>query len=171
MGALSKEDQNSIYAYMNLHADLDEMWQKTLVLNEYMFRAASIRMAECYSQSSGSGSTYMYLFGKKHSEYEYMGACHASELAYVFHNLNYSSFAGKTDEGLADKMCEAWVNFAKTGNPGIEGLEWTQYDSTDRNTMVINDDCSMGMVSDPMGQERELSRCFGNIALAGGNGV
>jgi len=171
MDNLSEEDQNSIYAYMDLHADLDELWQKALVMNEYMFRAASIRMAECYSESSGSGSTYMYLFGKGHSEYEYMGACHAAELAYVFHNLHYSSFAGKTDEGLADKMCQAWVNFAKTGNPSIEGLEWTQYDITDRNTMVINNDCSMEMVSDPMGQERELSQCFGYIALAGGNGV
>jgi len=171
MADLSEEDKDGLYEYMELHSDLDELWQKTMVVNEYMFRAASIRMAECYSESSGSGSTYMYLFGKTHSEFECIGACHACELAYVFHNLNYTSFSGVTDEGLADKMCEAWVNFAKTGNPSIEDVEWTEYDTTNRNTMVIGDDCSMKMESDPWGQERELSKCFAYISLSGGNGV
>lgn len=168
---LSDEDKADIYKYMELHSDLEEMWQQTLVVNEYMFRAASIRMAESYSQSSGSGKTYMYLFGKTHSDFECIGACHAAELAYVFHNLNYTGFSGVTDEGLADKVCEAWVNFAKTGNPSIDGIEWTEYDITNRNTMVMHDDCSMYMESDPLGEERELSNSLAYVSLDGGNGV
>lgn len=168
---LSEEGKADIYEYMALHSDLDELWQKSMVISEYMFRAASIRMAECYSESSGSGRTYMYLFEKTHSDYDCMGACHASELSYVFHNLNYNGFSGATDEALADKVCSAWVNFAKTGNPSTEDVEWTQYDTAERNTMVMGDDCTMKMVSDPMGAERELAACLGYINLSGGNGI
>ena len=34
---------------------------------------------------------------------------------------------------LANKMQDAWVQFAKAGNPG-----WDAYNTTDRKTMLIN---------------------------------
>ncbi len=65
---------------------------------------------------------------------------------------------------LADQICEAWVNFAKTGDPSTGDVEWTQYDTTDRNTMMITKD-GRKMVSDPLGDQRELLQSFAKYYL------
>ena len=66
------------------------------------------------------------------------GATHASELAYVFNNLDKPrevpdpsspEVASKSapDIKLADQMSSYWTNFAKTGNPNGPGLpNWPQ---------------------------------------------
>ena len=116
----------------------------------------SIKAAEAYANASGDGKLYMYLFGKKSDNFDFVGACHASELAYVFHNLDETDFSGTVDEKLADKICAMWTNFAKTGNPSIKGAEWTGYDTAKRNTMVIGNDSSLQMESDPLGRDRQI---------------
>lgn len=67
------------------------------------------------------------------------GAYHGVELPFVFNTIDLV----KGEEGmlgpqggpadLADKMQDAWVQFAKTGNPG-----WDAYNTRDRKTMLIN---------------------------------
>ena len=65
-------------------------------------------------------------------------------------------FSGTVDTELADKLCTAWANFARTGAPSIGGVEWTTYDSTNRATMVIGNDSSMRMENDWLGAQRAL---------------
>lgn len=158
MEKLEQEDKSKAEEYMELHKDLDDVWAKTGLCTEAAFRSPSIKAAESHADASGEGKTYMYLFGKRSGNFDFVGACHASELAYVFHNLKETEFSGTVDEALADNICEAWVNFAKTGNPSTDAAEWTTYDTNERNTMVVGDDCSMKMVSDPMGKDRELTK-------------
>ncbi len=71
---------------------------------------------------------YIYLFSyvpesmKARAKY---GAPHASEIAYVFNNLNTRrgiSTATSQDEAVAKLMNAYWANFAKTGNPNGKGL-------------------------------------------------
>ena len=45
---------------------------------------------------------------------------------------------------------------SRTGDPSNDDAEWTPYTLPDRATMVIGDDCSMKMVNDPEGEQREL---------------
>ncbi|WP_428661238.1 carboxylesterase/lipase family protein [Runella sp.] len=78
---------------------------------------------------------YIYLFSyvpealKARAKY---GAPHASEIAYVFNNLNARrgiSTATPQDEEVARLMNVYWANFAKTGNPNAKGLpEWPAFD-------------------------------------------
>ncbi len=79
---------------------------------------------------------YIYLFSyvseamKARARY---GAPHASEIAFVFNNLNARWGNPKImpeDEAVAKMMNSYWANFAKTGNPNGKGLaEWPVYDA------------------------------------------
>ena len=137
------------------NVDSDEkVWKYTEIANETAFRLPSIAVAE--AQAEGGGTAYMYYFCKKSDNFDFIGACHASELAYVFHNIDETIFSGTVDEKLADDMCTSWTNFARTGNPSNDNAAWGKYTLPDRATMVIGDDCSMKMVNDPEGDQREL---------------
>ena len=60
--------------------------------------------------------------------------------------------SGQDRYTLADRMSAAWVAFARTGNPNHKGLpSWTAFNTTERATMVFNDECKL--VRDPSGEE------------------
>ena len=46
---------------------------------------------------------------------------------------------GKNAQDLAEKMSDAWINFAKRGNPNAKGLpKWEPYNPKDGTTMYFN---------------------------------
>jgi para-nitrobenzyl esterase len=54
---------------------------------------------------------------------------------------------------LADKVSDAWIAFAKRGDPNTPKLpHWPAYDSKDRATMVINN--TSKVVNDPLREQR-----------------
>ena len=71
-------------------------------------------------------------------------AYHCSELPFVFNNITLSEMAtggGKTAQALADKMSQAWINFARTGNPNHNGLpEWPAYTRDGGATMIFDNE-------------------------------
>lgn len=89
--------------------------------------------------SSGGGDAYMYYWDVPSTDEKYLkGACHAVDLAYVFNNLDVTIYTGKNpDKATAHRVQEAWTNFAKTGNPSIDDVEWLKYSSNDKNVMII----------------------------------
>ncbi len=92
----------------------------------------------------------------------YKSSVHAIELAYVFNNLDNDIYAGEVDADIAAQAQSAWINFAKTGDPSIEGVDWTNYNTADRNTMVIEKD-GWSMKSDPSKTAREfMERIYGD---------
>jgi para-nitrobenzyl esterase len=88
---------------------------------------------------------------------------HCSEIAFAFHALSEPHIhlaTGGTTEGLAlqDKVSQAWVNFAKTGDPSQPGLAWKPYTVEGRETMVfdttseqrnVNDDKLLSLLPPP----------------------
>ena len=139
--------------YLAEQADKDTLGAKTEFANDVIFRVPALTQAARHSDAGGK--SYISYFAKESTDPE-MGACHASELAYIFHNEADSGFSGTVDTALADKLCTAWANFARTGDPSIEGAEWTPYDSETRATMVIGNDSSMRMENDWLGAQRTL---------------
>jgi para-nitrobenzyl esterase len=68
-------------------------------------------------------------------------AMHCMELPFVFNNVaRCEEMTGGTKEAyaLADKMSQAWINFARTG----KGLpNWPAYDVTNTATMHFDNQC------------------------------
>jgi para-nitrobenzyl esterase len=94
-------------------------------------------------------------------------AFHCSEIAFAFHALSEPHIRIATGGepaalALEDKVSQAWVNFARTGNPSQPGLAWKPYTLAGRETMVwdtvsevrsLNDDKMMSLLPQggPMG--------------------
>ncbi len=68
----------------------------------------------------------------------YAAAYHGSEIPFVFNNIALSEKAtggGEKAQALADKMSQAWIDFARTGNPG-----WEAYTVDKGATMLFDDE-------------------------------
>jgi para-nitrobenzyl esterase len=72
-------------------------------------------------------------------------AFHCSELAFVFDNpdlCEHMTGGGEAPRVLASKVSQAWVNFARTGNPNHAGLPaWKKFDAAAKTTMVFDTNC------------------------------
>jgi para-nitrobenzyl esterase len=91
---------------------------------------------------SGKAPAYLYFFtrvppGPNADRYR---AYHASEIQYVFGNLNARRPWEDTDRKVSEAMSSYWVNFAATGNPNGKGLpKWPVYDAKTDPAMVFGD--------------------------------
>jgi len=91
----------------------------------------------------GRTPVWNYLFAYEYPVNGGVTAFHCSELAFVFHNLNEPHCrvaTGGAPSGLAlqDKVSQAWINFARTGNPNQPGLEWKPFSVAEPQTMVFD---------------------------------
>ena len=72
-------------------------------------------------------------------------AWHCSEIPFVFHNTELAPLFNK--EGETDKLEEAifgaWISFAKTGKPVIEGVDWPACTEGDEPVMILDVDCEI----------------------------
>jgi para-nitrobenzyl esterase len=68
-----------------------------------------------------------------------LGACHVLEVPFVFDNLSDPAaqplLGRAAPADLAAKMHAAWIEFARTGNPG-----WAPYTATNRATMRFDEE-------------------------------
>jgi para-nitrobenzyl esterase len=85
-------------------------------------------------------------------------AMHCMEIPFVFDNLAAGSVYTGTSpaaQRIADQMSEAWVAFARTGNPNHRGIpQWTAFNANQRPTMVFGPETRV--VNDP-GREQRLA--------------
>jgi len=86
------------------------------------------------------------------------GAFHTHDIPLVFDNLDKSGSMTGTDrsaQSMATQMSEAFIAFARSGNPNHSGIaEWSPYTLPRRATMVFNNPSKL--VDDPRGAERRL---------------
>jgi para-nitrobenzyl esterase len=121
-------------------------------------RLNAIRLAE-RKCAQGQGPVYMYLFAWRTPALGgKMGAPHTVEIPFVFDNTDIPKVmtaGGLAVKALAARTSEAWIQFARSGNPNHKGLpNWPAYTSAERATMVFDNVCKL--VNDPGSEERKL---------------
>jgi para-nitrobenzyl esterase len=87
------------------------------------------------------------------------GAPHTLDIALVFGNLeaedSYAAGGGEAARTVSAAMMDAFIAFARTGDPNHPGLAvWTPYSLEGRETMVF--DVNSRLAGDPRGEERRL---------------
>jgi para-nitrobenzyl esterase len=108
--------------------------------------------------AKGAAPAYMYLFSWQTPVLNGRPrAFHCSEIPFVFNNTDVSAFAtGGTIEAreLGEKVSDAWINFARSGNPNHTGLpKWPTFTAESGPVMIFDKTCEVK--NDP---DRELRK-------------
>jgi len=84
------------------------------------------------------------------------GAFHCAEIPFVFGNTDFCDTmtgGGADARALADRMSEAWIQFARTGNPDNPNIpHWSEFSPATIPTMIF--DNTIELKNDPDGGER-----------------
>ena len=127
-----------------------------LAIESDQFRIRSLRLAE-HKVAGGGAPVYSYLFCWKTDALPGLGSFHGLEMPFVFANLNTMRGLAQSPgaDVLAERMCSVWGEFARTGDPGREGLPtWEPFTLADRSTMVIDDEWTLDR--DPLAETRRF---------------
>jgi para-nitrobenzyl esterase len=86
----------------------------------------------------GTHPAYVYYFDVRGPE-QPDGSNHASEMPYVFGNIDTPTVGGsKPDKATSDQVIAYWTNFAKTGDPNGAGVpEWPKFTAKDQQVRVL----------------------------------
>jgi len=105
-------------------------------------RHASLKAAQ------GAGAVYSYLFAWNTPVLDgRIRSFHCAELPFVFDNTDRCDQAtggGAAARALAARVSEAWIRFARTGDPNHRELPaWPAYTGQRRATMVFDNTCTV----------------------------
>ena len=134
-------------------ASADDLWNA--VLTDATFRIPAIRLVE--ARSSATSPTWLYLFTWATPAFGgVVKSCHALEIPFVFGVLSNHGAelflggpAGDELRQLSATMQDAWVSFARVGDPG-----WPVWNADTRLTYRFDIECEL--LSDPMSAERQV---------------
>jgi len=149
---ISAEDVNSFITDAKLPPNTAERYRQQLaadkqsngeilcaIQSDYYYREPARRIAE-HAADCGS-KAYSYEFCWQSNLYEgQLGAAHGVELPFMFNNLHNDTARHFIDvdkpvsNALVSSMHQAWVSFAKTGEPG-----WPAQEKGQRSMMLFGD--------------------------------
>ncbi|HEY5011315.1 MAG TPA: carboxylesterase/lipase family protein [Acidimicrobiia bacterium] len=144
--------------YQGLHpgASLQDLWIS--MSTDALFRIPAIRLAE---HQLAHAPVWSYLFTWASPVFNgILRSTHALEIPFVFDALEQPGsemFTGTGEEraGIARRMHEAWIAFARNGDPSHAAIpEWPRYDTEHRSTMRIDEQWEL--VADPTPETRRL---------------
>ena len=117
------------------------------ISTDQMFRLPAIRTAECHGKHTAA--VWMYRFDRPSPAHDgRLGACHSLDIPYVWGTYGLPAmrrFCGN-DEAvgrLSERVMGAYLAFARSGEPQIDGVPWPTYDGGDagrRTTMLFDDE-------------------------------
>lgn len=125
--------------------------------SDAVFRQPAMRLAELQARHA---PVYAYLFDYASPiQNGLIGAGHLLEVPFVFGTTGHPHVRAFTGEGagveaLTDRMQDAWLAFARTGDPGTVELPWPTYEADRRQTQRLGPVCET--VDAPREPERAI---------------
>ena len=127
------------------------------LLTDILFRIPIIRNLEAYVKHQPNAYSYIFAHGSRDNNM----ALHTFEIPFVFGNLETKDIAdggiviNEDSKKLSRVIMDAWVAFARTGNPNHTDLpQWPPYDLDERSTLILS--INPIVVQDPMNELRLL---------------
>ncbi len=143
----------------------------TAIETDRVFRIPAVRLAQVQGRHDPRVFSYLFTWPSPAMRGA-LGSCHALELGFVFgtnHLPGMSAFAGTgpAPEKLAVQMQDAWLAFARSGDPGCASAgTWAGYTEACRSTMVFG--ANTKLEDAPRDEERRAwdaipDRIFGSL--------
>ncbi len=144
---LSKQYGNKTNQYIELFAKAyPDYTPQDLLSVDVVFRPYTIRTADARGKLVNTPLYVYFLAWKSQVDSASKGSFHGLDIPLAFNNVDLRpDWTGNTPDAweLADKMSAAWLNFAKTANPNVEGKlpEWKTYTAENGATMYFDKNC------------------------------
>ena len=109
---------------------------------DYVFRLPLLALAGAHARHHRDTFSYLFAWESPFMDGRF-GSCHGLDIPFVFGTVVEPSIAvfagaGAHAQALSERMQEAWVAFATSGDPSCDAVgEWPRYDTTRRPTMVF----------------------------------
>jgi para-nitrobenzyl esterase len=147
-----------VEAYRRTRPDVGAGALWSVIMTDLVFRIPAIRLLEAQSPNRPDG-TFGYWFTWAAPTFDgRLGSCHALEIPFVFDTMDQPGadllLGPDAPHSLSRAMQDAWVRFARTGDPGSADQPWPAYETSRRATMEFGD--HVGVLDDPGGAERLL---------------
>lgn len=127
-----------------------------LIGNDRLYGASTMKIAERRAQLQ-KGPVYLYYFAwQTPVQNGMLMSPHNLVWPFIFDNTELcANLTGNTPEAreLADKVSDAWIAFARTGDPNTSKLPyWPPYNAELRSTMIFNN--TSEVINDPLQEQR-----------------
>ncbi len=143
---LSKHYGDRTDEYISLYAKTyPDFTPQDLLSIDTVFRPFTIMALDARAKEASAPLYAYFLAWKSPVDNASKGSFHGLDIPLAFNNVDLKpDWASTTKEAyeLADKMSSAWLNFAKTGNPNVEGKlpKWDTYTPENGATMYFDEE-------------------------------
>ena len=153
---LGAHADNAIQVYQKANPGASASDLYFLIASDHRYSGPVMKIAERRAALK-KGPVYLYYFRwETPADGGRLKSPHTIEIPFAFDNVKAATRltgGGPEAMALADKVSDAWIAFARTGNPNTPKLpRWTPYNATDRPTMVIDNESKL--VNDPIREQR-----------------
>lgn len=144
--------------YRATHPNADAKQIRSALLTDQTFRIPAHQLLD--AQQRHHGAVWSYLFTWATPAFDgALGSCHALEIPFVFGTQadpQMAAFLGDAPPAtLAELMMDAWIAFARSGDPNHAGLpQWPPFTPDTRPSLEFGD--TVQLLNDPDGATRKL---------------
>jgi para-nitrobenzyl esterase len=155
-GLIGEHASNAIEVYQKANPGASASDLYFLIASDHRYSGPVMKIAERRA-ALGKGPVYLYYFRwETPADGGRLKSPHTIEIPFAFDNVKAATRltgGGPEAMALADRVSDAWIAFARTGNPNTPKLpRWAPFNATDRPTMVIDNESKL--VNDPIREQR-----------------
>ncbi len=152
------KSERLIAAYRKLHPDYTPTYLYNLLISDNAFFADSITLAELKAAQKAAPVYTYYLVWETPVRNNEFKTPHFLDVPFIFDNVEKARVLvgpGVQPEALAKQMSDAWLAFARAGNPDAKSIpHWPPYTAEQRSTMAF--DVKSRIIEDPNAEVRKI---------------